>query len=110
MLASLESPLLPSPLLLEAMPALADMLPTLLESSTSPRGPLMLSPRLMLMPTTMAMVPTPMPMVLMAMLDMLLPTPMDTMERGLLMLSPRLMLMPTMATMATVPTPMPVPM
>merc|ERR1712156_1417097 len=54
---------------------------------TTERGLLMLSPRLMLMPTTLVdtdtgpMVPTPMPMV-------------PTMERGLLMPSPRLM--PTM--------------
>merc|ERR1712154_267430 len=82
------------------MPVLADMSPTLLESSTSPRGLLMPSPRLRLMPTTLEvtvlatamvdsmvdmdtgpMVPTPMPMV-------------PTTERGLLMPSPRLM--PTM--------------
>merc|ERR1719458_1950002 len=96
---------------------LADMLPTLLESSTSPRGPLMPSPRLRLMPTTVltvmlvldmldtAMVPTPMLVLAMDMVDMLLPMP--TMERGLLMPSPRLRLMPTMAMldMAMVPTP-----
>merc|ERR1712072_1606997 len=129
-LALLVSPPLPSPELLEVMPVLADMLPTLLELSTSPRGPLMLSPRLRLMPTTLEvtvfatamvdsmvdmdtepMVPTPMPMV-------------PTTERGLLMLSPRLMLMPTtldmvdsmvdtdmpvlaMVDMPMVPTPMP---
>merc|ERR1712172_59502 len=116
-----------SPELLEVMPVLADMSPTLLELSMSPRGPLMLSPRLMLMPTTLEvtvlatamvvsmvdtdtgpMVPTPMPMV-------------PTTERGLLMPSPRLM--PTMPLtdmvspmldtampvlpMVMVPTPMP---
>merc|ERR1712032_1656224 len=105
LLALLDSPLLPPPLLLEAMLLLADTLPTLLESSTSPRGPLMPSPRLM--PTTVltvmlvldmlgtAMVPTPMLVLAMDMVDMLLPMP--TMERGLLMPSPRLRLMPTMA-------------
>merc|ERR1712217_758364 len=86
---------LPSPLLLEDTLVLADMLPTLLESSMLPRGPLMPRP----MPTmvltaldmamvvsmedmdTVPMVPTLMPMV-------------PTMARGLLMLSLRLM--PTM--------------
>merc|ERR1712154_731393 len=81
--ALLVLPPLPSPELLEVMPVLADMSPTLLESSTSPRGLLMPSPRLMLMPTT---------------------------ERGLLMLSPRLMLMPTTLDMvdSMVDTDMPV--
>merc|ERR1711948_227887 len=97
-LALLVSPPLPSLEWLEVMPVLADMLPTLLESSMSPRGLLMLSPRLKLMPTT------PMPMELtvlaMAMVPMVLAMPdtlppMPTTERGLLMLSPRLMLMPT---------------
>merc|ERR1712156_204067 len=86
---------------------------------TTERGPLMLSPRLMPMPTTMEL-------MVLAMLDMLVlamatvPTPMPmvpTMERGPLMLSPRLMPMPTtmeltvlamldmlVLAMATVPT------
>merc|ERR1712179_452924 len=97
---------------------------------TTERGLLMLSPRLMLMLTTMeltvlAMLDTAM---VLAMPDTLLPTPMEPMptERGLLMLSPRLMLlfsteltdmvdtvlaMPDMAMVPTptpmVPTPMP---
>merc|ERR1719507_2099124 len=99
LLALLDLPLLPPPVLSEAMLLLADMLPTLLESSMSPRGPLMPSPRLRLMPTTVltvilvldmvdtAMVPTPMLVLAMDMVAM--PT-----ERGLLMPSPRLM--PTM--------------
>merc|ERR1719458_1926266 len=76
------------------------------------------SPRLRLMPTTVltvmlvldmldtAMVPTPMLVLAMDMVDMLLPMP--TMERGLLRPSPRLRLMPTMAMLDTamVPTPM----
>merc|ERR1712217_522597 len=79
LLALTELPPLPSPLLLEDTLVLADMLPTLLESSMLPRGPLMPSPRLM--PTmvltvldmamvvsmedmdTVPMVPTPTPMV-----------------------------------------------
>merc|ERR1712176_593256 len=72
------------------------MLPTLLESSTSPRGLLMPSLRLRLMPTT------PMPMELtvlaMAMVDTPMvptPTPMDTTARGPLRPSLRLRLMPT---------------
>merc|ERR1719326_1883978 len=75
---------------------------------TTERGPLMPSPRLMLMPTCMelmeltATVPTPMedtPMV-----PTLTPTELTT-ERGPLMPSPRLMLMPTcMVLMAMVPT------
>merc|ERR1712110_413708 len=56
------------------------------------RGLLMLSPRLMLMLTTMEL--TVLAMLVLAMLDMvmLLPTPMEPMptERGLLMPSPRL--------------------
>merc|ERR1712176_1364560 len=94
-LALLVSPPLPSPEWLEVMPVLADMLPTLLESSTSPRGLLMPSLRLRLMPTP------PMPMELtvlaMAMVDTPMvptPTPMDTTARGPLRPSPRLM--PTM--------------
>merc|ERR1719461_1834848 len=88
-LASLDLPLLLSPLWLEAMLVLADMLPTLLESSMSPRGLLMLSPRPMLMPTTlvdtdMVLAMPDMAMVL-AMLDTLLPMVMPTTERGLLM-------------------------
>merc|ERR1711937_966380 len=100
------------------------MLPTLLESSTLPRGPLMPSPRLMLMPTTLdmvdSMVDTDTPVL--AMVDTpMVPTPMPTTERGLLMPSPRLM--PTMPLtdmvspmldtampvlpMVMVPTPMP---
>merc|ERR1711915_326098 len=77
--------------------------------TTTERGLLMLSPRPTLMPTMvfMAMVPTPMPMVILAMLAMLLLIPTDTTERGLLMPSPRPMLMPTMVFMAMVPTPMP---
>merc|ERR1712203_1242294 len=166
LLASPELPPLPSPLLLEDTPVLADMSPTLPESSMLPRGLLMLSLRLMptmvltVLDTAMVvsmedmesvpMVPTPMPMVptmargplmlsprlmlmlsmvlmvlamamvdtVLAMLDMPLPTPMVlTMARGLLILSPRLM--PTMVPMALVdfmedmesvpmvPTPMP---
>merc|ERR1711997_100566 len=94
LLASLESPPLPSPLLLEDTPVLADISPTLPELSMLPRGPLMPSPRLMPIMVltvldmamvvsmedmdTVPMVPTPMPMV-------------PTMARGPLMLSPRLM-------------------
>merc|ERR1712117_152290 len=61
------------------------------------RGPLMLSPRLMLMPTTMELTVLAMAMVLMvlAMPDTDMLPPMPTMERGPLMLSPRLMPMPT---------------
>merc|ERR1712117_677377 len=116
-LALLDSPLLLSPPWLEAMLVLADMLPTPLELSTSPRGLLMPSPRLMLMPTTlvdtdMVLVMLDMAMVL-AMPDTLLPMVMPTMERGLLMPGPRLMLlfstelMELMELMAMVPTPMP---
>merc|ERR1711988_199226 len=94
---------------------------------TTERGLLMLSPRLMLMPTTLdmvdSMVDTDMPVL--AMVDTpMVPTPMPmvpTTERGLLMPSPRLM--PTMPLtdmvspmldtampvlpMVMVPTPMP---
>merc|ERR1711911_442239 len=90
---------------------------------TTERGLLMLSPRLMLMLTTMeltVLVMLDMAMVL-AMLDTLLPTPMEPMptERGLLMPSPRLMLLFSteltdmvdtvwvMPDTAMVPTPMP---
>merc|ERR1712037_449536 len=52
-----------------------------------------------------AMVPTPMLVLAMDMVDMLLPMP--TMERGLLMPSPRLRLMPTMAMLDTAMVPMP---
>jgi len=73
----------PSPLLLEDMLALADMSPTLLESSMLPRGRLRLRLMLMLSMVLMDMVfPTP-PMVptltpdMLDMLDMLAtPTPM----------------------------------
>merc|ERR1711936_57912 len=66
--------------------------------ATTERGLLMLSPRPMLMPTTMP----DMAMVL-VMLDMLLPmVAMPTTERGLLMLSPRLMLLFSMELMAMV--------
>merc|ERR1712241_911138 len=119
-LALLVSPPLPSPELLEVMPVLADMSPTLLESSTSPRGPLMPSPRLRLMPTTLEDMVLATAMVV-SMVDMdtgpMVPTPMPmepTTERGLLMLSPRLRLMPTtldMVDLAMVDTPMvPTPM
>merc|ERR1712117_646447 len=118
-LALLDSPLLLSPPWLEAMLVLADMLPTLLESSMSPRGLLMLSPRLMLMPTTlvdtdMVLAMPDMAMVLAMPME---PTPMATMERGLLTLSLKLMPMLTTMVLAmdmamllptpTVPTPMP---
>merc|ERR1712072_1602169 len=92
---------------------------------TTERGPLMLSPRLMLTPTTLdmvdSMVDTDMPVL--AMVDTpMVPTPMPmvpTTERGPLMPSPRLMLMPTtmeltvlamvvsMVDTPMVPTPMP---
>merc|ERR1712241_230163 len=124
-LALLVSPPLPSPELLEVMPVLADMSPTLLESSTSPRGPLMPSPRLRLMPTTLEVTVVDTDMLVLAMVDTpMVPTPMPmvpTTERGLLMPSPRLM--PTMPLtdmvspmldtampvlpMVMVPTPMP---
>merc|ERR1712095_92716 len=100
------------------MLVLADTLPTPLESSTSPRGLLMPSLRLMPMPTTLAMVDTVLAMAV-SMVDTdtepMEPTPMPmepTTERGLLMLSPRLM--PTMVLMdmdMLLPTPMvPMPM
>merc|ERR1712137_712445 len=66
--------------------------------ATTERGLLMLSLRLMLMPTTMADTA-----MVLAMLDTLLPmvaTP--TTERGLLMPSPRLMLLFSMELMAMV--------
>merc|ERR1712154_693129 len=84
----------PSPLLLEDMLVLADMLPTLLESSMLPRGRLRPRLRLMLMlsmdmvfltpmeptltPDMLAMLDTPMPMVPMVPVPMLgmLDTPM----------------------------------
>merc|ERR1712241_1305960 len=100
----------------EVMPVLADMSPTLLESSTSPRGPLMPSPRLRLMPTTLEVMVLATAMVD-SMVDMdtrpMVPAPMPmvpTTERGLLMLSPRLMLMPTTLDMvdSMVDTDMPV--
>merc|ERR1712117_192315 len=118
-LASLDSPLLLSPPWLEAMLVLADMLPTPLESSTLPRGLLMLSPRPMLMPTTLVDTDMVLAMPDMAMVLAMLPmepTPMATMERGLLTLSPKLMPMLTTMVLAmdmamllptpTVPTPM----
>merc|ERR1712217_530810 len=100
LLASPELPPLPSPLLLEDTPVLADMSPTLPESSMLPRGPLM--PSLRLMPTmVLTVLDTAM---VVSMEDMesvpMVPTPMPmgpTMARGPLMLSLRLM--PTMALM-----------
>merc|ERR1712218_664029 len=96
----------PTPM--EDMPTVPTLTPMEL---TMERGPLMPSPRLMLMPTCMelmeltATVSTPMedtPMV-----PTLTPTELTT-ERGPLMPSPRLMLMPTcMVLMAMVPTLMP---
>merc|ERR1712142_1291687 len=97
----------------------------LLPMPTTERGPLMPSPRLMLMPTTMELTVLAMamvPMVLaMAMVDMDMLLPMPTTERGPLMPSPRLMPMPTtmeltvlamamvpmVVDMPMVPTPMP---
>merc|ERR1712066_1065874 len=71
----------------------------LLPMPTTERGPLMPSPRLMLMPTTMELTVLAMamvPMVLaMAMVDTDMLLPMPTTERGPLMPSPRLMPMPT---------------
>merc|ERR1711946_73844 len=69
------------------------MLPTPPESSTSPRGLLMLRP--MLMPTTLDMVDTDTVLAMPDMAMAMLPMAMATTERGLLMLSLRLMLMPT---------------
>merc|ERR1712027_165073 len=99
------------------MLVLEDMLPTLPESSISPRGLLMLSLRPMLMLTTLVDTDTVLAMpdmaMVLAMLDMLLPMVMPAMERGLLMPSPRLMLlfstelMELMELMAMVPTLMP---
>merc|ERR1712154_402149 len=99
-----------------AMPD-TDMLLLMPMVRTMARGPLMLSPRLMLMLSMVLMV-LAMAMVdtVLAMLDTPLPTPMVlTMARGLPMLSPRLM--PTMVAMVDfmedmesvpmVPTPMP---
>merc|ERR1712029_616315 len=101
----LESPQLPSPLLLVDMLVLADMLPTLPELSMLPRDLLMLSQRLMLMllssteltdmvDTVLDMPVTDMELTHMPMVDMDTHMPMElTMERDLLMLSQRLMLM-----------------
>merc|ERR1711930_40769 len=85
------------------------------------RGPLMPSPRLMPMLTTMELTVLAMDMLVlaMAMVDTDMPPPMLTTERGPLMPSPRLMLMPTtmeltvlamvvsMVDTPMVPTPMP---
>merc|ERR1712110_562627 len=104
---SLRLRLMPTPLcsmeLTELMELMAMASPTpdmAMEPTPMPtteRGLLMLSPRLMLMLTTMEL--TVLAMLVLAMLDMvmLLPTPMEPMptERGLLMPSLRLMLMPT---------------
>merc|ERR1712176_1622932 len=98
------------------------MLPPMPMVPTTERGPLMPSPRLMPMPTTMELMvlATAMEltdMLVLAMLDTL--PPMPTMARGLLMPSPRLRLMPTtmeltvlamldsMVDTPMVPTPMP---
>merc|ERR1711862_817751 len=101
----LESPQLPSPLLLVDMLVLADMLPTLPELSMLPRDLLMLSQRLMLMllssteltdmvDMVLAMPDTDMELTHMPMVDMDTHMPMElTTERDLLMLSQRLMLM-----------------
>merc|ERR1711946_7142 len=69
------------------------MLPTPPESSTSPRGLLMLRP--MLMPTTLDMVDTDTVLAMPDMAMAMLPMAMATTERGLLMLSLRPMLMLT---------------
>merc|ERR1712180_574035 len=73
--------------------------PTLMDTTLSARGLLMLSPRLMLMPITMVDTTDLEPMDT----DPMVPTPtlMDTMllARGLLMLSPLLMLMLTTTDM-----------
>merc|ERR1711911_291916 len=107
LLPSLRLRLMPIPLcsmeLMELMEPMAmaspmpDMAMVPTPMPTTERGLLMLSPRLMLMLTTMeltvlAMLDTAM---VLAMPDTLLPTPMEPMptERGLLMLSPRLMLL-----------------
>merc|ERR1712029_953577 len=101
----LESPQLPSPLLLVDMLVLADMLPTLPELSMLPRDLLMLSQRLMLMllsstelmdmvDTVLDMPDTDVELTHMPMVDMDTHMPMElTTERDLLMLSQRLMLM-----------------
>merc|ERR1711884_612373 len=69
------------------------MVPTPTPMDTTARGPLRPSLRLRLMPTTLDMVDTDMPVL--AMVDTpMVPIPMPTTERGPLMLSPRLM--PTM--------------
>merc|ERR1711983_262500 len=90
--------------------AMLDTLLPMVAMPTTARDLLMLSLRLMPMPTTLDMVDTVLAMadmaMVLAMLDTLLPTPMEpTTERGLLMLSPRLM--PTMVFMPMVATPMP---
>merc|ERR1739838_1107980 len=91
--AMLVSPMPDMAMVVSAMLAMLDMVPTPMPTE---RGLLMLSPRLM--PTTAMLVLVMVPMVL-AMLAMLLPMPMvPTTGRGLLMLSPRLM--PTMELMA----------
>merc|ERR1712029_579277 len=96
----LESPQLPSPLLLVDMLVLADMLPTLPELSMSPRDLLMLSQRLMLMLLSSTELTDMVDMVL-DMLDTHMPLdtlmvvthmPMElTTERDPLMLSQKLM-------------------
>merc|ERR1712184_144848 len=75
------------------MLVLADMSPTPPESSTLPRGLLMPSPRLMLMPTTLDMVDTDTVLAMPDMAMAMLPMAMATTERGLLTPSPRLMLL-----------------
>merc|ERR1712016_536281 len=75
--------------------------------ATTERGLLMLSPRPMLMPTTMVdtdmVLAMPDMAMVLAMLDTLLPmVAMPTTERDLLMLSPRLMLLFSMELMAMV--------
>merc|ERR1712029_1105788 len=101
----LESPQLPSPLLLVDMLVLADMLPTLPELSMLPRDLLMLSQRLMLMLLSstelMDMVDMVLDMLVTDMLDTHMPLdtlmvvthmPMElTTERDPLMLSQKLM-------------------
>merc|ERR1712110_848355 len=116
---SLRLRLMPTPLcsmeLTELMELMAMASPTpdmAMEPTPMPtteRGLLMLSPRLMLMLTTMEL--TVLAMLVLAMLDMvmLLPTPMEPMptERGLLMPSPRLMLLFSTELTPMVATPMP---
>merc|ERR1712029_600832 len=101
----LESPQLPSQLLLVDMLVLADMLPTLPELSMLPRDLLMLSQRLMLMllsstelmdmvDTVLDMPDTDMELTHMPMVDMDTHMPMElTTERDLLMLRQMLMLL-----------------